>query len=625
MKDYIEKLKVSTQKFFKDFKYFLYNTFILFRQNFKEVFIFILLCAMFSILATSFLKNILYELIMKVSGVTYISPINLKQVILNPASLVIILLFLIAVTFVSLFEIAGLLHAFSMGQVGRDTNILSMTLAGLRTCKKAANPKNWLIILFILVLFPLTKLLPLSSSTFKVVLPSFVNQTINYTRSYTILYIVIYSLLLCLMIIYIFSINIFVLQRSDFIKSCNRSRRLQKGNYLNTIFTMILLTILLNFSINSISSIITINLTELLSLFQDYSGIVTKSSEIGTYTYVLRQLLKSLISPAVNNAALTVLFYRYIEEKEIMTALSAETFKGVKASKRVVVAFVTIILLITTFSGVYLFNKYYFLKDEVSRPLVCAHRGDNVNAPENTMPAFELAASENLRWIELDVHQTSDGVIICNHDSGIGRVTGVDMQIHEHTYAELVKNEIGDWMPGDYEHVKLPKLEEALLFAKQHGLNVQVELKGHKDAVGFEENVLKVINDTGMHDQVMIIAQDARRLMRINELDPSITKAYCMVIALGRIEDIEYTDNVSIEESNVTPELVHRLHQNGIKVFCWTVDLEDTIQYLVSCDVDVIGSDNPMLISSTLDKVDYSGGFLRAFHIFMNIIANMDK
>ena len=48
---------------------------------------------------------------------------------------------------------------------------------------------------------------------------------------------------------------------------------------------------------------------------------------------------------------------------------------------------------------------------------VCNYRGDNVNAPENTMPAFELAAKENLSWIELDVHQTSDGIIICSHDS----------------------------------------------------------------------------------------------------------------------------------------------------------------------------------------------------------------
>ena len=93
----------------------------------------------------------------------------------------------------------------------------------------------------------------------------------------------------------------------------------------------------------------------------------------------------------------------------------------------------------------------------------------------------------------------------------------------------------------------------------------------------------------------------------------------------GNLEDIEYTDNVSIEESNVTPELVHHLHEQGIEVFCWTVDLDDTVQYLVSCDVDVIGTDNPLLISSAVDRADYSGGLPRVFHIVMHIVAGMDK
>ena len=180
-------------------------------------------------------------------------------------------------------------------------------------------------------------------------------------------------------------------------------------------------------------------------------------------------------------------------------------------------------------------------------------------------------------------------------------------------------------MPGDYDHVKMTTLREALRLAKLNHMNVQVELKGHKDDVGFEENVLKVINETEMHDNVMIIAQDASRLRRIYELDPGITKGYCMFIAIGNVEDIYYTDNITIEETNVTPELVRRLHAQGKKVFCWTVDLDDTVQYLVSCGVDVIGTDNPMLITNALDKADYSGGFRRVFHILMHIIANMDK
>ncbi len=236
----------------------------------------------------------------------------------------------------------------------------------------------------------------------------------------------------------------------------------------------------------------------------------------------------------------------------------------------VFIPFITVLVVLAAAETVILINRYSYLMEDVDRPLVCAHRGDNVNAPENTMPAFELAASENLRWIELDVHQTSDGVIVCNHDSNLQRTTGVNMSIHDHTFEELTACEFGSWMPGNYEHVTVPSLKEALTFAYENGLYVQVELKGHPD-------------------------------------------------------DVDYTDNISVEESNITPELVRQMHARGKKVFCWTVDLDDTVQYLVSCDVDVIGTDDPLLISNAVEKADCSGGISRVFHIFMHIIADMDK
>ena len=171
----------------------------------------------------------------------------------------------------------------------------------------------------------------------------------------------------------------------------------------------------------------------------------------------------------------------------------------------------------------------------------------------------------------------------------------------------------------------IPTLKEVLALAKENGMHVQVELKGHPDDKHFEENVLAVINETGMHDDVMIIAQDASRLKRMMEIDPDITQAYCMVIGLGRLEDIEYSDNITIEETYITPELVNRMHSLGKKVFCWTVDKDDTVQYLVSCGVDVIGTDDPMLISNAVEKADCSGGIMRIGHIIMHIIADMDK
>ena len=90
-------------------------------------------------------------------------------------------------------------------------------------------------------------------------------------------------------------------------------------------------------------------------------------------------------------------------------------------------------------------------------------------------------------------------------------------------------------------------------------------------------------------------------------------------------EYYRHRNNITIEETYVTPELVRNMHAKGVKVFCWTVDKDDTVQYLVSCGVDVIGTDNPLLISDALEKADYSGGFSRAFHIVMHMIAKMDK
>ncbi len=618
-------LRRRITEYFQGFGRFFKRVLLLFTQDYVETALFILFCTIITAATTSILKKLLVKAMMLVSGVTYIAPVNLKQVLLNPLSIIMMLLFAVIVTLMSLFEIAGLLHTFSVAQAGRETNLTCMFMAGFRACWKALNPRNWPIMVFILVLVPLTKLLPLSGSTFKLILPGFVNQTIDYTKWLNVLYYVLYWVLILFLAVYIFSINGFVLQKESFFKSCSKSRKLCKGHVIEVLLNMFLLTVILNFTINSVSSIIVVNGEELMSFMRRTGNVVAKSEAVGTYTYALRQVLKSFLSPAINNAALTVLFYKFLDDKTKKETVSSEVHELKEYSMKRTVAFVVSLAVVSLAIIGVMTYRYSYLFESVDRPLVCAHRGDNVNAPENTMPAFELAASENLKWIELDVHQTSDGVIVCNHDSTIKRVTGRNLAIHDVTYEDLSKIELGPWMPGEYEHVHICTLREALELAKENDMNVQVELKGHPADKNFEENVIKVINETGMHDNVMIIAQDASRLMRVMEIDPTITKGYCMVIAVGDLNDIEYTDNITIEETYVTPELVRAMHEKGIKVFCWTVDLDDTVQYLVSCDVDVIGTDNPMLINNALDKADYSGGLSRAAHILMHMIANMDK
>ena len=52
---------------------------------------------------------------------------------------------------------------------------------------------------------------------------------------------------------------------------------------------------------------------------------------------------------------------------------------------------------------------------DLPRPLVMAHRGDAVHAPENSPAAFRLALERGADALETDLWRTSDGVLVCHH------------------------------------------------------------------------------------------------------------------------------------------------------------------------------------------------------------------
>lgn len=160
-----------------------------------------------------------------------------------------------------------------MSQVGLSTDLPSLVAAGLRTMRKALHPKNWLIVPFILVLLPLTQSMSLSSTTYKLVVPGFVNQTIEYTATYRVLYAFLYVGLLAITLVFIFAINLFVLRDDSFLKSCVESCKLIKGRYLRTIVSIGILTILVNVLINALASALTVNAYEAFVFFTGDTGV----------------------------------------------------------------------------------------------------------------------------------------------------------------------------------------------------------------------------------------------------------------------------------------------------------------------------------------------------------------
>lgn len=65
------------------------------------------------------------------------------------------------------------------------------------------------------------------------------------------------------------------------------------------------------------------------------------------------------------------------------------------------------------------------------------HRGDPLNYPEETYQSFDSAFNNGADYVELDVHESADGVVVIQHDSTIQRMTGANLAIATTNFAQL--------------------------------------------------------------------------------------------------------------------------------------------------------------------------------------------
>lgn len=98
---------------------------------------------------------------------------------------------------------------------------------------------------------------------------------------------------------------------------------------------------------------------------------------------------------------------------------------------------------------------------------ICAHRGFNTIAPENSMPAFGAAIALGAEEIEFDIWSTKDRVLVSCHDDTLDGVSNGSGKIYEHTYEELLKLDFGVKHGENSAALKFPR-------SKKYCKNLQV-------------------------------------------------------------------------------------------------------------------------------------------------------
>lgn len=110
-------------------------------------------------------------------------------------------------------------------------------------------------------------------------------------------------------------------------------------------------------------------------------------------------------------------------------------------------------------------------------PPVIGHRGAAALAPENTLAGIRLAAEGGVRWVEIDVRLSVDGVPILSHDATLERMAGLDCAVSSLTAAELGRIAVPGPFSGEFASETVPTLDSALALGRTLGVGVNVEIK----------------------------------------------------------------------------------------------------------------------------------------------------
>ena len=126
------------------------------------------------------------------------------------------------------------------------------------------------------------------------------------------------------------------------------------------------------------------------------------------------------------------------------------------------------------------------------KPWIVAHRGASAYAPENTVPAFELAAQQGATFVEFDLQLTKDKQVVCLHDNSLERTTDVEVvfpdrarttpagsktwMLEDFTLAEIKRLDAGAWFDAKFRNTRIPTFGETIdALRGKSGLFIEVK------------------------------------------------------------------------------------------------------------------------------------------------------
>lgn len=198
------------------------------------------------------------------------------------------------------------------------------------------------------------------------------------------------------------------------------------------------------------------------------------------------------------------------------------------------------------------------------------HRGLSLEAPENTLPAFNLAGQRGAEYVETDVRQLKDGTFVIFHDSNLLRMCGVDKKIENLTYQEVKKYPvIAGTNASAYKNNTIPTLEQYLQCCNKYSMTPVIEIKSNLNQNGvakFNQIIKK------SRKSPVVISFKEEPLIMLRQINRTVSIQWILrdqITSAALNECVRYKFDVSAQYGCTNRATIARAHSKNIKVALW--------------------------------------------------------
>tara|TARA_X000001036_G_scaffold93145_1_gene85649 strand:+ start:1440 stop:2129 length:690 start_codon:yes stop_codon:yes gene_type:complete len=219
------------------------------------------------------------------------------------------------------------------------------------------------------------------------------------------------------------------------------------------------------------------------------------------------------------------------------------------------------------------------------------HRGSKGYVAENTLESINHAILLGVDGIEIDVFKCLSGELVLSHENNLKRLTGKSGQLEKLTLGELKKFLV----VGKY---KIPTLTDVLKTIETP-LFVNIELKGLNTAQATSKIITNLSKSTSWRLENFIISSfNWNELEQFRSIDKNTPVGVLLSNSMSINEAIEFGKKINAQAIHpnfklLNEKTVKKIKNNGFKIYTWTVNSKDDINYMKKFKVDGIISDFP--------------------------------